>query len=670
MLYVQSKGSAKYLKAGLLLVFLVAWAGLSAQQKKNRDSPEDLFYKGLEEVAATKLNVTDNLTVTHYRPKRKQAETYQYDLYRVEEQYDVINSKRTLVSRKVSVGSHLLLTVNQGYNEDDIMELFSNDIIGTPRRIGNTETYIVPVKSPSIDLIGQLTTISTTSQKKRQYDRMTRYLEYDYVGFVDFMPNDPSFDEQWGMHNTGQNGGTADADIDAVEAWDITTGNSSIVIGVIDTGIDYQHPDLSANSWTNQAELNGTAGVDDDGNGYIDDIKGWNFYSNNNNPLDDHGHGTHVAGIIGAIGNNAFGVAGVAWQVQIVAIKWIGASGSGTASGAIGAVDYSNSIPNIVLTNNSWRLSGSTQALKDEIDEALSKDILFIAAAGNSGLDNDISPTYPASISSDNIISVAATDRNDQLASFSNYGLTTVDLGAPGVSIYSTFPGATFASFNGTSMAAPHVAGACVLVKSINPSYNYSQIKSKILDRGDKIPALDGKVLTGKRLNVNQSIQIIPPTDMPIGGIISFFGNESLLPENWVVCNGQTIADSSSPLNGQTVPDLRGRFLRGPDAVYPPNSSGGIDGIPSHSHYFSDVDNNVWFPRNSGNGWTALQMVSRAQHLSRTQYGLYKLKDDDNPFDSHGHMNGVADINGFTLEAGGHDNKPRFYSLFYIMKIK
>ncbi|MFC2140576.1 S8 family serine peptidase, partial [Candidatus Auribacterota bacterium] len=338
-----------------------------------------------------------------------------------------------------------------------------------------------------------------------QEHELVAYAEPNFVMSVNKVPNDASFSKLWGMHNSGQTGGKADADIDAIEAWDTTTGSANMIVAVIDTGVDYTHPDLQANMWTNTGEVAGN-GIDDDGNGYVDDYRGWDFYNDDYDPYDDNGHGTHCSGTIGGVANNGIGVAGVSWNVKIMALKFLSGGGSGYTSDAVKAVKYATD-NGAKIMSNSWGGGGYSQALKDAIDEANQKGILFIAAAGNSASNNDTNPHYPSSYTSSNVISIAATDHSDNLASFSCYGATSVDIGAPGVSIYSTVPGNSYASYNGTSMATPHVAGACALVWSHYPDLTHSQIKQKILGGGDKISSLQGKVLTNARLNVGNIIQ-------------------------------------------------------------------------------------------------------------------------------------------------------------------
>ena len=354
------------------------------------------------------------------------------------------------------------------------------------------------------------------------------YAEPDYLQFpIEAItpattPDDPRFNELWGLNNTAQTGGTADADIDAPEAWDLTTGDSTIIVGVIDTGVDISHPDLVSNIWINRDEV-ADDGIDNDNNGYIDDVNGWDFYNDDNSvydPADGDQHATHVSGTIGALASNTVGVTGIAWKVKIMPLKFLG-PGGGFTSAAISAIEYA--VANgAKMTTNSWGGGGFSQALKDAIDASGTAGMLFMAAAGNSGQDADINPHYPAGYSSDNIVSVAATDHNDGIASFSTYGLTTVDLGAPGVNILSTLPDNTYGSYNGTSMATPHVTGVAVLVYSAFPSLTHLEVKTRLMAAGDPIDALSGKTVSGKRLNAYNVLEedSIPPnavTNLAVG---------------------------------------------------------------------------------------------------------------------------------------------------------
>ncbi len=368
-------------------------------------------------------------------------------------------------------------------------------------------------------------------------DSSVAFAEPNYIRYISAIPNDPRFPETYGLHNTGQTGGTADADIDAVEAWDNSVGSSDIVVGVVDTGVDYTHPDLAANMWVNPGEIPGN-GIDDDANGVIDDVHGFNAITNGGDPMDDNDHGTHCSGTIGAVGGNGVGVAGVNWEVSIMAIKFLSGGGSGTTADAIEGINYAvgmkNSGTNLRVLSNSWGGGGFSQALADAITAANDADIIFIAAAGNAGSNNDSTPSYPASYEIANVVSVAATDDNDGLASFSNYGLTTVDLGAPGVDILSTTPGNTYSVFSGTSMATPHVAGAAALVLSANQTLTTAELKEALMTSGDAKPSLAGKTVSGKRLNVANALDEAGP---PVPRF-----NMNASPASRVIAQGESAA--------------------------------------------------------------------------------------------------------------------------------
>lgn len=343
---------------------------------------------------------------------------------------------------------------------------------------------------------------------------IVEYAEPNYIVHTYLTPDDPQFSSLWGLHNTGQNGGTSDADIDAPEAWDIQTGTSQVVIAVIDTGVYYSHPDLAANIWTNPGEIAGN-GIDDDGNGYIDDVNGYDFANGDGDPADDNSHGTHVAGTIGAVGNDNYGIAGVNWNVKIMPIKFLNSAGSGSTTNAISAIEYATMM-NANIMSNSWGGSGYSSAMRDAISAANDKGILFVAAAGNSGQNNDASPQYPSSYNIPNVIAVAATDGNDRLASFSNYGAASVDLGAPGVSIYSTVLYNGYGYKTGTSMATPHVSGVAGLIKGQFPAYSSNEIKAQMLSAVDPIPSLYGKTVTGGRLNARKALEPATPNTPPV----------------------------------------------------------------------------------------------------------------------------------------------------------
>jgi subtilisin family serine protease len=330
------------------------------------------------------------------------------------------------------------------------------------------------------------------------------YAEPDYLVSINALPDDAMFDQQWALNNEGQTGGDVDADIDAPESWDRYTNGSNVVVAVIDTGVKYDHEDLANNMWVNEGEIPGN-GVDDDENGFIDDVYGYDFVNNDGDPMDDNQHGTHCAGIIGADTNNGVGIAGTAHNAQIMAVKFLSASGSGGTSAAIQSVLYAVDNGATILSN-SWGGGGFSQALMDAIQYAHDNDVMFIAAAGNSSRNTDASPNYPSGYDVANVLSVASTTHIDSRSSFSNYGATTVDLGAPGSDILSTIHTGGYASLSGTSMATPYVSGAAVLIRSNFPHLSAQDVKEILMSTVDPIPALEGLTVTGGRLNVEAAL--------------------------------------------------------------------------------------------------------------------------------------------------------------------
>ncbi len=358
---------------------------------------------------------------------------------------------------------------------------------------------------PGLSLV-QLPAGMTVEEAIQTYRPMEEvlYIQPNYRVHADStFPNDPRFSDLWGLHNTGQSGGKLDADIDGPEAWDFIFGSDQVIVAVIDTGVDYTHEDLAPNMWINQPEWNGTPGVDDDGNGYVDDIYGYDFRNEDPNPMDDHYHGTHCAGTIGAAGNNGKGITGICWDVKIMALKFLGSSGSGTTSDAIQCIQYAVQMGANVMSN-SWGGGDYSQALYDAIQAAGNANVLFVAAAGNNGSNNDTYPHYPSNYTLPNVISVMATDRNDTRSDFSNYGPTSVDLGAPGTSILSCEPGNRYQYLNGTSMACPHVSGACAALWSLNPGLSADEVKNILLSTVD--PTLPGRCVSEGRLNLYNAV--------------------------------------------------------------------------------------------------------------------------------------------------------------------
>lgn len=354
----------------------------------------------------------------------------------------------------------------------------------------------------------KVSTLTTAAQSMSAYAQSSDilYAEPDYLWKATGVPNDPYFSYQYALQNLGQTGGTSNADINAVQAWDITKGDRRVVLGIIDTGVDYTHSDLAKSMWVNSQEVPAN-GIDDDRNGYIDDVYGINAITRTGNPMDDNIHGSHVAGIIAAQQNNGRGISGVAPNVAIAACKFLDAEGSGDTADAIICLNYFRKLATrsqdpvrVVATNNSWAGGPFSKALYDAIKASQDAGMLFIAAASNEGVNNDAADTYPSNFFLPNVVSVAATDHNDQLADFSNYGHATVSIAAPGVDILSTIPGQKYAYLSGTSMAAPHVTGLAGLIASAYPSLSFVGIKNLILAGGEPIDAASATTITGRRI--------------------------------------------------------------------------------------------------------------------------------------------------------------------------
>jgi len=325
---------------------------------------------------------------------------------------------------------------------------------------------------------------------------------------VPILPHDPQFNDQWALANSGQRGGKEGADISATLAWAKTTGSEDVVVAVLDSGVDYTHEDLVGNMWVRPAEMDP---YHDEELGTVDDLNGYNAIDGNSDPMDENGHGTHCAGIIGAEGENDLGIAGVNWKVQIMPLKFMNAGGFGTTKDAIEAINYvidrKKAGVNVRIISASWGSTQKSRALEDVIRKAYENDILFVAAAGNASTNNDRSPHYPSSYDVPNVISVAALDRHDQLASFSNYGVKSVAIAAPGVEILSTWLGNQYEEKSGTSMATPVISGVAALILSENPKLSVADLRKRLMDSTDPIVALKGKTVSGGRINAAKALQ-------------------------------------------------------------------------------------------------------------------------------------------------------------------
>lgn len=417
--------------------------------------------------------------------------------------------------------------------------------------------------------------------------RDIRSIEPDIIYHAYLSPGDPYYlqGEQYGLNGT--------YGIDAEAAWDHTTGSDDVVVGIVDTGIDLNHPDLSDNLWVNSGEIPNN-GIDDDGNGYIDDYNGYNFDGDNSNPNDDNEHGTHVSGTIGARGDNSVGVCGVNWRVKLAAIKVLDSEGSGYLSTIAEGIDYAVALNeggvNIKILNMSLG-GGYSSALERAVERAKNHGILIAAAAGNDGTDNDAAPSYPASFTEDNVIAVAATDSGGNLASFSNYGYNSVDIGAPGDEILSTLPTfqGSYGYLSGTSMATPHVAGAAALVWAANPNLTLSQVRSILLGTATQLDSLYGYIATGGLLNVRAAV------------------NQALSSDRLFIVSGKVLQKRKKGLKGVTV------------------SLNGSDGSTRKGS--TDADGSFMFD-NIASGQYTLKLKKRGFTFKASRNGRYQVTSD------------------------------------------
>ena len=413
-------------------------------------------------------------------------------------------------------------------------------------------------------------------RKRYAAEPQVKYVQRNHAIHLAAVPDDPSFPIQWGLRNTGQtivnwldqdDPGTPGADIRAEGAWDLTTGDAAFRIAVLDTGVDYNHPDLAGNIWTNPGEIPGN-GIDDDGNGWIDDVHGYDFANDDGDPMDDHSHGTHVAGILGAVGNNGIGVAGVNWQCQIVALKILDFTGSGFESDAIEAIDYL--IDNgILLSNNSWGTDAEfSPALHQAVGALQSIGHLFVTAAGNFyGRNIDEIPFYPASFDFPHLLAVASVDNDDILSLFSNIGPLSVDLAAPGDGVWSTLPGGSYGFSAGTSMAAPHVTGTAALLWGRRPELSWSDVRSRLLRSVRSVPSLIGRTVTGGIIDASVAVGDCNHNGVPDEEDIAQGGSEDCNNDGFPDecepdCNATGSADAcdialgdSDDLNANGIPD-------------------------------------------------------------------------------------------------------------------
>ncbi len=476
-----------------------------------------------------------------------------------------VYSQQSNQARPLYADDRIVVKLKADIEPSPDIDQMAGEIVGAPAR---AET-LTAERRGGVELFRLDRSVSVEEAISRaNQDPRVEYAEPDYFVYaMDTLPNDPFFSQMWGLSNVG----TQTSNIDAPQAWDFTTGSDDVVVVVLDTGVDLQHEDLAPNAWVNSREVAGN-GVDDDGNGLVDDINGWNFNDGTNQTFksfSEDSHGTHVAGTIGAVGNNSKGVTGVAWHVKIMSLKFLGgADGNGSTSNAVRAIYYAidmrNRGVNVRVINASWGGRGDSQSLRDAISAANSAGILFVAAAGNGdkqtngvGWNIDDDPETPGMYARDfpNVISVAAVDQDGSLPSFSNYGHASVSLAAPGVRILSTVPGGGYSSgFTGTSMSTPHVSGIAVLLWSREPSLTPAQVKQRIVDTSDPLPSLVSLVARSGRANAYSAlINRIVPAQSPV-----VFA-PAQLTKKWVTLNGFGF------INGSAIVEVNGTPLPAPE---------------------------------------------------------------------------------------------------------
>ncbi len=448
----------------------------------------------------------------------------------------------------------------------------------------------------------------------------------NWAVFADLTPNDTYYPQQYGPRL-----------MQLPTAWETTVGSNDQIVVVIDTGVDFNHPDLAANLWRNPAEVAGN-GVDDDGNGYIDDVYGINAITNSGNPMDDHGHGTHVAGIIGAKGNNNVGVAGVSWESKIIGAKFLDANGSGSTANAIKAINYATALKragrNITLTNNSWGGPSYSSALASAIADASTAGILFVAAAGNNGSNNDISPQYPANYTSPNVISVGSVESSTALSYFSNYGEQTVHIAAPGGGIASTMINSGYVYMSGTSMAAPQVSGVALLAQArCGGTLSMSLLRSAVVNTGTVLAPLAGKIASASMVNGAEAIriaaQLCAPTATPtFTATPRPPATATPTPEPTVTPTPQVGPQTPTPIAAPTwsIPWSATDPLRVfvSSATYDGNL-GGLEGARQRCQELADavpaLAGTTWFPLLSDDTWNALNLTG-ASPLSDPIYNM------------------------------------------------
>lgn len=445
----------------------------------------------------------------HFQRKRVVETDMHYPLIRSVEklQHDPQTGDENVLDRTSMVADHAVLQLADSLSGSEVEAMEAKHGVEIRKHLRQEGLYLVEFPVDGVDSLMEVT------KRLNEEEESVSFAEPDYVVTTLEAPNDPRFVDGslWGLKNSGQRQGRRGADVGAAPAWSMRTDAEPIIVAVIDTGIRHTHRDLAANMWRNPREtLNGR---DDSGSGYIDDIHGVNTINGEGDSMDDHGHGTHVAGTIGAVGDNGEGVVGVAWNVQLMAVKFLGATGGGFTSDAVLSVDYARENGADVM-NNSWGGGAFSQALADAIGRSRDAGIIFVAGAGNDGLNNDVVRSYPSGYDFDNIVTVASMNRHGELSNFSNYGLDRVDLMAPGgTTLFGDPPGdgilstwntsdTAYNSISGTSMAAPHVAGMFALLKAEFPAEEHQRLISRVLAGATEVPSTADRLPLGRQANL------------------------------------------------------------------------------------------------------------------------------------------------------------------------
>ena len=488
--------------------------------------------------------------------------------------------------------------------------------------------------------------------------KLFRYVEYDGIGHVDATPSDKAYQDGrlWGLRNIGQDGGLDDADIDAAEAWDISKGAKATIVAVCDTGIRYTHEDLRDQMWINEDEIAGN-NLDDDNDGFVDNIYGADFAYNDGDPIDVHDHGTHCAGTIGASANDPAPHVGVAWNVALMAVQCMADAGWGTNASLIGAVDFAVSngatVCNLSVGGYSFSL-----AMLDTIVAASDANVILVCAAGNNGSDNDQFAHYPSNYDVGNVIAIAATDRNDNMAGFSCYGLESVDLGAPGVDIYSSVASSdsSYEFHQGTSMAAPHVTGVLALMRSLQPNWAYLQIREKLFAATDPIPSLDGMTATGGRLNAFKAVDGMGSTG---GGLMpDGFMEVGIKPPSGSILLAGTSTNlfvtvfDGIPVNNAVVSGLV--EMNNEIESYFFNNSGDEPDVDAHDNIYSNA---IELPKKGGKMKMSLMVEAenKQPYLRVINYDVVPIPENDDFENAHkisGFGNTVEEYNTFaTLQS-------------------